>query len=383
MALTDTSDVPNPVSVTSTSTSTAIRKPSRSNSIDENKLLISSYLYKKSSKSNNWKLYWVVLRKLQLNYYIDNTEHKPKKVYNLSRNLKLFTILKNDVNDKSSKSFLVYTNDKILQFRTKDNKEFKKWIEALKEMFGMNEEEDVPVEYNNTSSFHNHSGNGSLSDSSNDSSSGGETVPKKNSHHHSSVEEKLQQLSNLPENEISEISSITSDKYEYLIEKGKLKLDLHFPNNTYRSYHNHPFLKWKKVFAIFTNKSLYIYKRNSRQYLLKVDLKDIIDVVEIETFHDIGNLSRRGSLTAHHDSPSTFDVNDINYINHTNNYKLSDSSKTIQRSISNDNIGNYDWKFRIIASTGHYVFKAKTENDLLTWLSCFKTLIRQLRQVAK
>ena len=41
--------------------------------IDDNKVLLSSYLLKRSAKTHQWKKRWVVLRNRQLSYYKDSS----------------------------------------------------------------------------------------------------------------------------------------------------------------------------------------------------------------------------------------------------------------------------------------------------------------------
>ncbi|KAK6460205.1 hypothetical protein DFJ63DRAFT_315499 [Scheffersomyces coipomensis] len=319
-------------STTSGSTTTNMIK-SRSNSIDINKLLISSYLYKKSLKSNQWKRYWVVLRKLQLNYYNDSSEHKPKRVYNI-KFIKFISILKYQNDETSSElyQFLIYTNDKILHFKAKDKSEYNDWIKNLKILFDHDQSYNFPIEYisednlnnhNHNHNNHNHAGGDTPDDSSN------EDLPFQ-SHHSSELtaNDKLQQLSNQKHH-----TNDDDNNDEYLVQTGDLKLS----NQYHHHHHRLNLLKWKKVKIILTNKFAYIYKLNHLNLLLKLNLNDILEVLELEP-----------KTTHHHHHQSSSDLERI-------------------------------FKLLIITSNNHYLFRIKYENDLLNWLSCFKTLVNARR----
>ncbi|KAL6451308.1 hypothetical protein SBY92_002648 [Candida maltosa Xu316] len=97
-----------------------LQKDSRTSShndvIENNKTMISSILYKRSTHTKQWKKKWVVLRKCQLSYYKDSREHKPLKVYN-SDNLLSFNIIP----DQTRNHLAIYTSSKVLHFKSDDD----------------------------------------------------------------------------------------------------------------------------------------------------------------------------------------------------------------------------------------------------------------------
>lgn len=105
--------------------------------IDSNKVIVSSYLSKRSSKTHQWKKRWVVLRNCQLSYYKDSSEHKANKVINRA-NLQSFS----RIPDNQKYHFAIYTNNKVLHFKTLEKAVYKNWILALEEFFKENAEED-------------------------------------------------------------------------------------------------------------------------------------------------------------------------------------------------------------------------------------------------
>lgn len=108
--------------------------PHRTNSdhdvIENNRVLISSFLYKRSTHRKHWKKKWLVLRKCQLSYYKDSREHKPLKVYNASKLLSF-----NIIPDHHKNHLAIYTTNKVLHFKTDDERLFNQWKEALHEFF--------------------------------------------------------------------------------------------------------------------------------------------------------------------------------------------------------------------------------------------------------
>ncbi|KAF6060493.1 PH domain family protein [Candida albicans] len=89
---------------------------SATSTIDNNKLLISTVLYKRSRHTRQWKKKWVVLRKCQLSYYKDSKEYKPLKVYH-GEDLLSFSIIP----DHTKNHFALYTSNKVLHFRAPMN----------------------------------------------------------------------------------------------------------------------------------------------------------------------------------------------------------------------------------------------------------------------
>ncbi|EGW32188.1 uncharacterized protein SPAPADRAFT_61272 [Spathaspora passalidarum NRRL Y-27907] len=97
--------------------------------IDHNKVLMSSYLDKKSTMGQ-WKKKWVVLRECQFSYYKDATEYKPRRVI---PRIKILSY--NVIPDGKRNHFAIYTNDKVLHFKCDDEKVYNDWITALELYF--------------------------------------------------------------------------------------------------------------------------------------------------------------------------------------------------------------------------------------------------------
>ncbi|KAG7664802.1 uncharacterized protein J8A68_001684 [[Candida] subhashii] len=100
------------------------------NPFDNNQVLISSILYKRSPTTRQWKRKWVVLRQCQLSYYKDSREHKADKVYNY-HNLLSFNIIP----DNNRFHFAIYTNKKIIHFKADNEDVFNFWINGLEKFF--------------------------------------------------------------------------------------------------------------------------------------------------------------------------------------------------------------------------------------------------------
>ncbi|RCK64999.1 Pleckstrin y domain-containing family A member 7 [Candida viswanathii] len=111
---------------------TTSRTSSNNDVIENNRVLISSFMYKRSTHRKHWKKKWLVLRKCQLSYYKDSREHKPLKVYNASKLLSF-----NVIPDNHRNHLAVYTTNKVLHFRTDDDALFTKWIDAWLEFFNL------------------------------------------------------------------------------------------------------------------------------------------------------------------------------------------------------------------------------------------------------
>ncbi|KHC35603.1 Hap43p-repressed protein [Candida albicans Ca6] len=110
---------------------------SATSTIDNNKLLISTVLYKRSRHTRQWKKKWVVLRKCQLSYYKDSKEYKPLKVYH-GEDLLSFSIIP----DHTKNHFALYTSNKVLHFRAPDETTFHQWVDTLNEYFSSQDNED-------------------------------------------------------------------------------------------------------------------------------------------------------------------------------------------------------------------------------------------------
>lgn len=96
----------------------------------ENKLLFSSWLYKRSHKTHQWQKRWVVLRNCQLSYYKDSSEYKARKVVNRSQLLSYSPIL-----DNTKFHFAVYTNNRVVHWKCDDASTYNQWMYALEAFF--------------------------------------------------------------------------------------------------------------------------------------------------------------------------------------------------------------------------------------------------------
>lgn len=110
---------------------------SATSTFDNNKLLISIVLYKRSRHTRQWKKKWVVLRKCQLSYYKDSKEHKPLKVYH-GEDLLSFSIIP----DHTKNHFALYTSNKVLHFKAPDETIFRLWVDTLNGYFNSQDNED-------------------------------------------------------------------------------------------------------------------------------------------------------------------------------------------------------------------------------------------------
>lgn len=97
--------------------------------MDSNDVVLSSYLQKRSKKTHQWKKKWVVLRQLQLSYYKDSSEHKPLKVIPIKNLLSV-----SEVQDSQRYRFAIYTNNKVIHFKSESEPELRKWMECLREL---------------------------------------------------------------------------------------------------------------------------------------------------------------------------------------------------------------------------------------------------------
>lgn len=293
--------------------------------IDDNKVLISSYLLKRSSKTHQWKKKWVVLRNCQLSYYKDSKEHKALKVIGKSNLLSFSTI-----SDNKKFHFAIYTNKKVLHFKSVDEITYNNWINILRRFYDekshidseavnltMQEQRSKQAQgFARSSNEMEYSGDEPLSSGASDSTTPrthGTPVMKPSSsfadHPNEDDEGKIiHRVTNL------NLHDSIQDEGEYILEQGYLfKLRKRYS-------------QWRKFYFILSNKNLYVYKhRDDISHVHKVfPIDDIIDVIELDPL-----------------------------------------SKTKQ------------WCFLIITPLKRMKFSASNENEMIKWLSVLKTLIKQ------
>ncbi|ABN66781.1 predicted protein, partial [Scheffersomyces stipitis CBS 6054] len=243
--------------------------------IDSNKVIVSSYLSKRSSKTHQWKKRWVVLRNCQLSYYKDSSEHKANKVINRA-NLQSFS----RIPDNQKYHFAIYTNNKVLHFKTLEKAVYKNWILALEEFFKENAEEDEIEDKEGKSSDKIKTKENEDEEEDGDEEDGDQNSSQKSQNLVSLSSNSLSQLHPSQGTRQSLVMSVKrtnsyADEYseedEYLIEMGHL-LRL-------RKRYN----QWKRFYIVLTNKKLYFYKSESISKVYKViDVRNIIDVIELD-----------------------------------------------------------------------------------------------------
>lgn len=293
--------------------------------IDDNKVLLSSYLLKRSAKTHQWKRRWVVLRNCQLSYYKDSKEHKALKVIGKS-NLLSFSIIP----DSTKFHFAIYTNKKVLHFKSTDEATYNNWIGILRQFYDEKSHTDSEAvnlimqeqrskqahSFRRSSNEMEYSGDEPLSSGASDC-----TTPRT---HGTPVTKPLSTFADHPNEDDEEeiIHRVTNlnlhdsihDEGEYILEQGYLyKL---------RKRYN----QWRKFYFILSNKSLYVYKhRDDISHVHKFfPIDDIIDVIELDPV-----------------------------------------SKTKQ------------WCFLIITPLKRMKFCASHEDEMIKWLSVLKTLIKK------
>ncbi|ODV95203.1 hypothetical protein PACTADRAFT_33781 [Pachysolen tannophilus NRRL Y-2460] len=117
-----------------------IKKLNKEQIENPNKLIVSSYLHKKSSKYHNYKKRWFVLRNCQLSYYKDSQEHKPLGVINGS-NLLSFNVDDNTNHHHSNKYyFKIHTSHKEFQLYAEDKDTMQRWVAGLRSVIDYNNE---------------------------------------------------------------------------------------------------------------------------------------------------------------------------------------------------------------------------------------------------
>lgn len=293
--------------------------------IDDNKVLLSSYLLKRSAKTHQWKKRWVVLRNRQLSYYKDSKEHKALKVIGKS-NLLSFSIIP----DNTKFHFAIYTNKKVLHFKSTDEATYYNWIGILRQFYDEKSHTDSEAvnlmmqeqrskqahSFGRSSNEMEYSGDEPLSSGASDS-----TTPRT---HGTPVMKSLSTFADHPNEDdegelIHRVTNLNlhdsiNDEDEYILEQGYLyKL---------RKRYN----QWRKFYFILSNRSLYVYKhRDDISHVHKFfPIDDIIDVIELDPV-----------------------------------------SKTKQ------------WCFLIITPLKRMKFCVSDEDEMIKWLSVLKTLVKK------
>lgn len=106
--------------------------------LDNDKILVSSWLYKRSHKTHQWQKRWCVLRNCQLSYYKNSSEYKPSKVINKSNLLSYSSIP-----DCHKFHFAIYTNNKVIHLKSDDTNTYDQWLSALELFISENDDENV------------------------------------------------------------------------------------------------------------------------------------------------------------------------------------------------------------------------------------------------
>ncbi|CCE79711.1 Piso0_001795 [Millerozyma farinosa CBS 7064] len=289
--------------------------------VGENKVLIRSYLSKRSKKTHQWRHVWVVLRNCQLSYYKNEKEHKALKVFNIDSILSF-----SEVKDRASNHFAIYTNNRILHFRAANRPLFDKWINALEELdcrrqveMGLIQPSDLLAKDNDIT-LPNGTGGETAQSSSNDEEGGYDTSTHLPNVEHvigNSTEECTEQgtVGAHHTTEVTDLhhSCTADDDDEFVVQQGylqKLKKRCNI---------------WQKYYVVMTNKSVSFFKHQEDVRKFKVIssllANDIIDVIELDP--------------------------------------LSKSKK---------------WCFLLITPTKRKRFCAASEADMLAWLSALKFL---------
>ncbi|ODV81443.1 PH-domain-containing protein [Suhomyces tanzawaensis NRRL Y-17324] len=286
--------------------------------VDSNRLLVSSYLYKRSSKTHQWKKTWVTLRKCQLGYYKDSSEHKPIKVINRADLLSF-----NEIPDNHKYHFAIYTSKKVIHFRCEDSNALHAWKHALgvffEESADLYVEKSPPemtllgpvdLEYSGPEDMYLSSG---LSDS---------PMPHDHSHQFQLAqptideedEDDIRRKPRSAQVPPPPLASSESEPDEYLIEEGHL-LRL-------RKRYN----QWKRLYIVLTSRALYFYKNAGDQSkpIKVIPVLDLVDVIELDPI-------------------STSKV----------------------------------WCLLVITPLKRLRFNASSEEEMIRWLSALKTLIAQ------
>lgn len=291
--------------------------------IHDNKVLISSYLLKRSGKTHQWKKRWVVLRNCQLSYYKDSTEHKPLKVIS-KLNLLSFSIIP----DNKNFHFAIYTNTKVLHLKSIEDATYNSWIDILRQFYDEKSHTDseavnLIMQEQGSKQPHGFIGSSNEMDYSGDeplSSGASDSTPPRT--HDTPVMKPLSSFADHRDKDdageiVHRVTNLNihdsiQNGDEYILEQGYVfKL---------RKIYN----QWRKFYFILSNKNLYVYKhQDDISHLHKFfPIDDIIDVIELDP--------------------------------------LSKSKK---------------WCFLIITPLKRMKFCASDENQMIKWLSVLKTLV--------
>lgn len=312
----------------------ALAKFDEKQAIDPNKLLLSGYLYKKSSRYHHYKKRWFVLRNCQLSYYKDQSEHKPLGVIHGANLLSINADDSHSHHHSSKYYFKIHTNDKKFQMYANDESTFNQWLKGIKEVidYHFNNVSQVPetdtpklktlllpkpaakIEpppplahpENNTSSTELYSGvedpnyTSNASDTNNMHHSSSALLPAISESRvdlHRVESERLKLQVKLLSREASQeelrtesddkllLDSILNPNYEHeiIIEKGQM-------SRLYKRLN-----QWNRFFIILTNKNMLFYKNHtgffnrSLEDILSsetpskiIKVNDLLDIVELE-----------------------------------------------------------------------------------------------------
>lgn len=297
------------------------RHPTEISEIDTYKVLISSYLNKRSNRTHLWKKRWIVLRNCQLSYYKDKSEHKAIKVYPNSEILSV-----SEVKGNHKFHFAIYTSKKVIHFRAENELEMQRWILEIKKIL---DERITTADCQAAKEPKEALGDGRRGA---DTDARFET-PSHLSRHNSTIEysgnediylssgvsdSSLHNFNPPPviseENENDAAKDATPGE-EYIHEGSLLRL---------RKRYN----QWKRIYVVLTNKNMNIFKRQNDVHPYKrLLVKDIVDVIEIDP--------------------------------------LSSSKK---------------WCILIITPSKRIRFCCTSEDEMTQWLASFKTLVERNRR---
>lgn len=289
--------------------------------VGENKVLISSYLSKRSKKTHQWRNVWVVLRNCQLSYYKNEKEYKALKVFNIDSILSF-----SEVKDRASNHLAIYTNNRILHFRAANRPLFDKWINALKELDCRRQVEMGLIQSSgltpkgNSGTTPERTGAEMAQSSSNEEDTGNAIsayIPNEERVMGNSTEECAEQRSigahHTTESTNLDKSCTVEEDDEFVVQQGYLQ-------KLKKRYNI-----WQKYYVVMTNKSVSFFKHQEDIKKFKVisslPANDIIDLIELDP--------------------------------------LSKSKK---------------WCFLLITPTKRKRFCASSEADMLAWLSALKFL---------
>lgn len=190
--------------------------------LDENKVLVLSWVLKKSVKTHQWKKRWAVLRNCQLSYYENASEHKPSRVINKNDLLSFAKIP-----GHHEYHFAVYTSKKAYHFQVDSAELFDQWISALRAVI-------LPSHHD---------------DDSNDEGA--------------ALADEVPDLSELPK---------SKESREYLVEEG------------YLSVLKNKYSQWKKHYVLVSNRALYVCKSDDKNQQPEqvISVGRLLDVVEVD-----------------------------------------------------------------------------------------------------